>query len=149
METARTILLVEDNRNDILLVQRAFRKANLAHSIQVIEDGDSAVLYLAGGDPYTDRDQYPLPALILLDLKLPRRSGLEVLAWLKQQPDLKRLPVVVLTSSGETIDIHRAYDLGANSYLVKPPSFADLKTMLESLNLYWLTLNQNPQMYLD
>ncbi|MBE9104651.1 response regulator, partial [Nostoc cf. edaphicum LEGE 07299] len=96
-----TILLVEDNHKDVLLLQRALRKANIVNPVQVVNDGDAAVLYLSGEEPYGDRTRYPLPVLILLDLKLPRRSGAEVLMWLRQQPELKRLPVVVFTSSRE------------------------------------------------
>ncbi len=115
-----SILLVEDDSNDILFVQRAFRQVNANNPIRIVKDGDAAVEYLAGEGEYANREQYPLPALILLDLKLPRRSGIEILQWLKQQPGLKRIPVVVLTSSKEGLDVDRSYDLGVNSYLVKP-----------------------------
>ncbi|HEY9632607.1 MAG TPA: response regulator [Coleofasciculaceae cyanobacterium] len=145
-----TILLVEDNPADILLVQRAFRKEELSHvSLQIVKDGDAAVFYLSGKGEYSDRERYPLPMLILLDLKLPRRSGHEVLSWLRQQSELKRLPVVVLTSSRETIDINQAYDSGVNSYLVKPIGFASLLEMLNALNLYWLKLNEYPEVPLS
>lgn len=144
--TNYTILLVEDDPNDVFLIQRAFRKANLANPIQVMKDGEAAVLYLSGQEPYADRDRYPLPMLMLLDLKLPRRSGLEVLEWLKQQPKLKRLPVVVLTSSREHTDLNRAYDLGANSYLVKPVAFDSLLNMVQTLNQYWLIINESPNL---
>ncbi len=96
-----TILLVEDNPKDVLLIQRAFCKANIANPLQVVEDGEAAIRYLLGEEYYSDRTRYPIPILILLDLKLPRKSGAEVLAWLRQQPELKRLSVVVLTSSKE------------------------------------------------
>ncbi len=144
--THYTILLVEDDPNDVFLIQRAFRKANLANPIQVMNDGEAAVQYLSGQEPYADRDRYPLPILMLLDLKLPRRSGLEVLEWLKQQPKLKRLPVVVLTSSREHTDLNRAYDLGANSYLVKPVAFDSLLNMVQTLNQYWLIINERPNL---
>ncbi|MFB2918752.1 MULTISPECIES: response regulator [Aerosakkonema] len=141
-----TILLVEDNPADVLLMKRAFRKEDLSDiSLQVVEDGDAAVLYLSGEGEYCDRERYPIPALILLDLKLPRRSGHEVLAWLRQQPQLKRLPVIILTSSKETIDVNQAYDLGVNSYLVKPPGFGALGEMLKTINLYWLLHNEQPE----
>ena len=144
--THYTILLVEDDPNDVFLIQRAFRKANLANPIQVMNDGEAAVQYLSGQEPYADRDRYPLPMLMLLDLKLPRRSGLEVLEWLKQQPKLKRVPVVVLTSSREHTDLNRAYDLGANSYLVKPVAFDSLLNMVQTLNQYWLIINESPNL---
>lgn len=139
-----TILLVEDDSNDILLIQRAFHRANLVNPLQIVTDGDLAVEYLSGIGKYADRDCYPLPMLMLLDLKLPRRSGLEVLQWLRQQPRLKRLPVVVLTSSKDSSDINNAYDIGVNSYLLKPPSFNDLVEIMRRINLYWLSLNQHP-----
>lgn len=143
------ILLVEDNRDDVLMIQRAFHKANLAMPLHVVSDGDAAVLYLSGQGDYSDRDQYPLPVLMLLDLKLPRKSGLEVLEWLRLQPGLKRLVVVVLTSSKENIDINRAYELGANSYLVKPVRFASLLELVKNLNLYWLVLSEKPEVQPD
>ncbi len=142
----QTILLVEDNPADILLIQRAFRQADLSHiSLQIVRDGDAAVLYLSGEREYLDRERYPLPILMLLDLKLPRRSGHEVLEWLRQQPDIKRLPVIMLTSSREILDVNQAYELGVNSYLVKPIGFAALVEMLKTLNLYWLMLNEPPE----
>lgn len=139
-----TILLVEDDPNDVLLTQRAFRRANLVNPLQVVQDGEAAVLYLGGQGFYANRDRYPLPIIMLLDLKLPRLSGLEVLEWLQQQPELKRLPVVMLTSSRENADLNRAYDLGANSYLFKPVAFDDLLEMVKALNQYWLILNEKP-----
>lgn len=137
-----TILLVEDDANDVTLIRRAFERAKLANPVQVVNDGEQAVAYLAGEGEYADRARYPLPVLILLDLKMPRKSGHEVLEWLKQQPGLKRVPVVVLTSSTETPDVNRAYDLGANSYLVKPVAFDDLLGMVKTLGVYWLILNE-------
>lgn len=141
-----TILLVEDDSNDVLLIQRAFRKSDVVNPIQVVGDGEEAIAYLSGRGPYADRERYPLPVLLLLDLKLPRKSGFEVLEWLRQQPGLKRLPVAVLTSSAETPDINRAYDLGANSYLVKPVRFEGLLRMVQTLNLYWLIINEKPDL---
>jgi CheY-like chemotaxis protein len=146
MTKTQTILLVEDNPVDILLMQRAFRNENFANtSLQIVRDGDAAVFYLNGDGEYSDRDRYPLPAIILLDLKLPRRSGHEVLIWLRQQPELKRLPVVMLTSSRQTPDVKRAYDLGVNSYLVKPVGFASLLEMMQSFNEYWLNYTELPE----
>ncbi len=138
------ILLVEDNPNDVLLIQRSFRKANLSNPVQVAADGEEALAYLAGQPPFADRQRYPLPTLILLDLKLPRKSGLEVLEWLRGQPELKKLVVVVLTSSREAPDVSSAYDLGVNSYLVKPVAPDDLLNIVKTLGLYWLSLNENP-----
>lgn len=146
LKVMQTILLVEDSSVDILLMQRAFRDRIFTNiSLQIVRDGDAAVFYLNGDGEYSDRDRYPLPAIILLDLKLPRRSGHDVLAWLKQQPQLKRLPVVILTSSNQTLDVRRAYDLGVNSYLVKPVGFASLSEMMQSFGEYWLNYTQLPE----
>ncbi len=146
MSQRHTILLVEDNPVDILLMQRAFRNETFTNtSLQIVRDGDAAVFYLNGDGEYSDRARYPLPAIILLDLKLPRRSGHEVLVWLKQQPELKCLPVVMLTSSKETLDVKRAYELGVNSYLVKPIGFASLLEMMQSFNEYWLHYTELPE----
>lgn len=138
------ILLVEDDSNDILFIQRAFRRSKLDNPIQVVRDGDQAVAYLSGKGDYANRNVYPLPAMILLDLKLPRRSGLEVLEWLRNQPVLKRIPVVILTSSKENIDVDRAYDIGVNSYLLKPVNYNALNEMIATLNAFWLKLNCYP-----
>lgn len=141
-----TILLVEDNPKDVILIQRAFRKAEITAPIQVVSDGDAAVAYLSGQEPYSNRVHYPLPELILLDLKLPRRSGSEVLTWLRQQPGIKRLPVVVLTASREYADVNQVYDLGVNAYMVKPVAFNDLVEIVKTLNLHWLIFNEKPQL---
>jgi CheY-like chemotaxis protein len=133
------ILLVEDNPDDVLLMQRAFRKLNLLNPLTVLEDGQRAVEYLTGFCDASAAED--VPALILLDLKLPRRSGLEVLSWIREQPKLRRCPVVILTSSKEAPDVRTAYDLGANSYLIKPVEFQSFLDMVGTLNLYWLVLN--------
>ncbi len=140
-----TILVVEDNPTDVLLIRRAFEKSKLVNPIQFVGDGDAAVDYLAGRGAYEDRRRFPLPILILLDLKLPKRSGLEVLQWLRSQDTLKRLPVVILTSSKQDRDVNAAYDIGVNSYLVKPVEFDGLLEMLKTVNLYWLMLNEHPR----
>ena len=139
------ILLVEDDYNDVLLIQRAFRKAKIKPLVSNVYDGDEVLLYLKGKGKYADREQYPVPLLVLLDLKLPRRSGLEVLAWIRQQPELRRLLVVVLTSSQEDSDLVQAYDLGANSYLVKPINFQDFVRLVELIDAYWFKTNQVPR----
>lgn len=135
------ILLVEDNPDDVLLARRAVRKAALPVSMQVADDGDEAVAYLGGSGRFVERSRYPLPALVLLDLKLPKRPGLEVLRWVRSRPELDTTPVVVLTSSSEDEDIQQAYALGANSYLQKPVAFNGLVQLLGVLDLYWLKNN--------
>lgn len=138
------ILLVEDDSNDVLFIQRAFRRSKLENSMQVVRDGDEAVAYLSGDGKYADRNLYPLPGMILLDLKLPRRSGLEVLEWIRNQPVIKRIPVVILTSSKENADVNTAYDIGVNSYLLKPVNYNALNEMIDTLNAFWLRLNCYP-----
>ena len=140
--TANTVLLVEDNPSDVFIVQRTFQKLKLQSSIQVASDGDEAIAYLSGTGKYSNREQFPLPTVILLDLKLPRRSGFEVLEWLKAQPILRRLPVVVLTSSKQPSDINQAYDQGANSYLVKTVNPRDSEDLGRIIYDYWLNCNQ-------
>ena len=136
-----TVLLVEDNIDDVLLTQRAFRKAGVHATLQVAGDGDEAVAYLRGDGPYADRIAHPVPSLVLLDWKLPRRSGREVLRWVRQQPQFVALPVVVLTSSREQEDIDHAYGEGANSYLQKPVMLENLTELSSRIEGYWLRTN--------
>ena len=140
-----TILVVEDNPTDVMLIRRAFEKSKLANPVHVVGDGDAAVAYLSGEGTFAVREKFALPILMLLDLKLPKRSGLEVLEWLRMQATLKRIPVVVLTSSQQDRDVNAAYDIGVNSYLVKPVEFDGLLQMLKTVNLYWLMLNERPR----
>ncbi len=142
------VLLVEDDPNDVFLVRRAFSKASIPHPLEVVTDGDAAVAYLGGAPPFEDPARFRHPFLILLDLKLPKRSGLEVLEWLRGQAVLKRIPVVVLTSSAQAPDVNQAYELGANSYLVKPVEFAELLEMMRTVQRYWGGLNMRPEISL-
>ena len=142
----RTILHVEDDPNDVLLIARALRKAEGSAQVQVVNDGEQAVNYLGGTGSFSQREQFPLPSLVLLDLKLPRKSGLEVLEWIRGQPGLRRVPVVMLTSSKQPIDINRAYDLGASAYLVKPVNFDALVQMLKMIDSFWLGINEPPNL---
>jgi CheY-like chemotaxis protein len=137
-----TILHVEDDPNDVLLVNRAIQKTNSAIVVRSVEDGDQALAYLSGKDRFGERDEHPLPNLVLLDLKLPRKSGLEVLGWIRQQAPLKRMIVVIFTSSKHDQDINLAYELGANSYLVKPVGFEALQETVKQIDRYWGRLNQ-------
>ena len=140
------ILLAEDDPNDVLLIQRAFQRSLVANPMQVVRDGEEVLAYLKGEHPFSDRERHPLPVLMLMDLKMPRKTGLEVLEWVRQQPGLKRLPIIVLTSSNQSPDINRAYELGANSYLVKPAGFDSLLELVKNLDVYWLILNEKPEL---
>ena len=135
---------MEDDANDLRLIRKALRRTNFLNPVEVVRDGESALDYLLGKGEYADRNRYPLPELVLLDLNLPKYSGFEILEKLGSQPNLSRLPVIVLTSSTKSADINRAYDLGANSYLVKPDSFEDLVKLVDGINLYWLLFNHSP-----
>ncbi|MDD5302943.1 MAG: response regulator [Elusimicrobia bacterium] len=141
-----SILLVEDDPDDVFFLEEAFKRADMAGALRVVRDGEEAVAYLLGQAAYADRRLFPLPSLILLDLKLPRKSGLEVLEWRRHQPEVKKIPVVVLTSSLSDADIASAYELGANSYLVKPIDSGAQLEMVKALRLYWIGLNKAPEM---
>jgi CheY-like chemotaxis protein len=142
MTTHRAILLVEDNEDDVFLMKRALQGASVTNPLLVVEDGQAAIDYLSGAGQYHDRTNHPLPAIVFLDLKLPFKSGHEVLAWIREQPELQGLIVVVLTSSGEPSDLSKSYQLGANSYVVKPPTAPQLLEMAKAFKWYWLEYNQ-------
>jgi two-component system response regulator len=140
----KPILLVEDNEDDVRLTLRAFQKNRIMNEVVVVSDGVDALAYLRaaaepGGGPARE-----LPAVILLDLKLPKMDGLEVLRQIRADPRLRRQPVVILTSSKEEQDIFKSYDLGANSYIRKPVDFEQFCQALHQLGLYWLILNEAP-----
>jgi CheY-like chemotaxis protein len=137
------ILMAEDDDNDVFLIKRAFHQAQFENPLQVVETGDQAIAYLKGDAHYNDREKYPIPALVLLDLKMPGKNGFEVLSWIRQHPEFNSTPVVVLTSSQESADINRAYALGANSYLVKPASFLSLVEMINRLKEYCKFTNES------
>ncbi len=140
----KTILLVEDDSSDAELLIRAFKKAGVQNPIRHLDNGDAALFYLQGIDTYIDRDKNPLPALILLDLKLPGMSGLELLRWLRQQKNLRRIPVLILTSENDARLMDAAYDAGANSYLLKSVSPDEIERVVNLITNYWLNLNESP-----
>ena len=139
-----TILLVEDNPSDIDLTKRAFEKGHITNTLVVAEDGQEALDYIFGNGKYADRDISQIPTLILLDLKLPKIDGLEVLRRVRATEKIKRLPVVILTSSKEEQDIAASYDLGVNSYIRKPVDFNQFAEAIKHLGLYWLIINEPP-----
>lgn len=128
------VLLVEDNHDDTLFFKRAFAKAGLPCVVHSVEDGQMAVEYLLGEGPYGDRSKYPLPSYLFLDLKMPRKSGIELLEWMRGQPELQHLPVAILTSSKEPLDVKRAYELGARTYCIKPVENARLQALVQALH---------------
>jgi CheY-like chemotaxis protein len=137
------ILLIEDNRNDEILARRALQKNSITVPLIVAHDGVEAIDFLMGTGSYAHRDVRQLPALILLDLKLPRMDGLEVLRRLRAHEPTCRLPVVVLTSSDEENDVKRSYELGINSYIRKPVDFNEFVATVKQLSLYWLQFRDN------
>jgi CheY-like chemotaxis protein len=141
-----TVLIAEDSHDDFFLIQRAFRKAEINADLKWVKDGSEAKAYFMGENPYESRQQFPLPMLVIADLKMPKMNGFELLHWVRTRPEWRRIPFVVLTSSSQGPDINRAYDMGANSYLVKPGRFEDLLQMSQALKTYWLTLNQSPEL---
>ena len=140
---SKIILLVEDNPSDVGLTQRALAKSHVANELVVAEDGQEALDYLFGAGAHVGREVTELPALVLLDLKLPRVDGLEVLRQIRADERTRRLPVVILTTSREEPDVAQSYDLGANSYIRKPVDFTQFAQAVENLGLYWLVLNES------
>jgi CheY-like chemotaxis protein len=142
------ILIVDDNSDDVLLLERAFRKCNLAYPILTVSDGEGAIAYLAGSGEYANRIIYPLPGLMMLDIRLPRKSGIEVLWWVRQQPQLRHLPVVALVQGLGSIDTSRALVAGADACLQKPVSPDDLLSVMRRMNLQWME-HSEPRQYGD
>jgi CheY-like chemotaxis protein len=142
------VLLVEDDSSDAWLIQRAFGKLAVAVPMIRLSNGDDAVAYLSGDAPYENRAAHPMPSVVVLDIKLPRRSGFEVLEWLRsQQSALRRMPVIMLTSSRHNADVNRAYDLGANSYVAKPETGPQMEELASNFQTYWLEMNEAPDLH--
>jgi CheY-like chemotaxis protein len=144
MPARETILLVDDSEDDQILVREAFSRVQINALLQTVSSGDEAIAYLRGDGPFGNRNDFPMPSLVLLDLKMPRKSGFEVLEWIRTQVQLRTLRVVVLTASDAIWDIQRAYQLNATSFLVKPVDFQEFKAMCELLRIYWIGLNVTP-----
>lgn len=137
MKLSKTILLVEDDRDDVFIFERALKAARIVNPVMVVKTGKDAMDYLSHQGDYTDREKYPLPFVIFLDLKLPYLDGFEVLSWIRAQPALQSIVVVVLSGSDETRDHQKAYALGARTYLVKPPQAKDIQLFVDSMVSYW------------
>ena len=132
-----TILLVEDDENDAMLMKMAFQKNNIPNPVHWAKDGLEAIEYLNGTEVYADRKLYPFPEVLILDLKMPRMSGLELLAWIREHPEFRVIPTIIMTSSRQDLDIEKAYSLGANTYMVKPCSSEELAKMVKTAHEYW------------
>ncbi len=142
MATNSPILLVEDNEDEVFILKRALKEAGIENPLHIVDDGQEAIDYLTGNDQFEDRTRYPLPTMVLLDLKLPLKSGHEVLAWIRQQGPYQSMIVIVLSSSEEPADIQRAYRLGANSYLLKPTTSEQFVDIVKAFKAYWLDNNR-------
>ncbi len=144
IENSRLVLVADDNYDDVHLLEFAWATAKCPARLQALHDGDEALQYLSGHGQFADRKQFPLPALLLLDLKMPRKDGFEVLQWLRRDQLLVRLPVIVLTASLHKSDVDRAYELGANAFLVKPVEIQQLVSMVKAIESFWLHHNRSP-----
>ena len=140
----KNILYAEDDPTDAIIFSMAFKRALLPAVLHIVDDGLAAVDWLGGKGQYSDREQFPEPDILILDLKMPKKNGFEVLQWVRSQADLRRLLVVVLTSSNLQADVDRAYESGANSYLVKPIEFNEMANMIQRFEAYWTELNRFP-----
>jgi CheY-like chemotaxis protein len=138
------VLHLDDDENDTVLLQLAFSHVGLKNPLRAVKDGVEAIDYLAGRGPYADRARHPLPTLVLLDLKTPRRTGIEVLQWIRSQDEVARIVVIMLTASANQGDVDQAYRAGANAYLVKPSGFDELLTIVRLIADFWLNLNRFP-----
>src|SRR4051812_14298670 len=143
MNAEPTILLVDDSENDRVLMSVAFKKAQFIRPFQAVGGGEEAIAYLKGVGIYSDRNQFPLPAVVLLDLNMPKQNGFDVLQWWRAETSLRRLSMIVLTTSLRAEDVERAFDLGASGFLVKPATLNDLVTMMRRLR-DWLEINHFP-----
>lgn len=141
------ILLAEDEEDYMLLIRDAFRRAGIRNPLYVVWNGEEMIHYLKGQGKYADRAEYPLPDLLLLDLKMPRMNGFEVLEWVRNQPSLAHLRILVLTSSDEKRDVDKAYQLGANSFMVKPIEFEELTELSRFIKNFWLDASRSPETF--
>jgi CheY-like chemotaxis protein len=141
------ILIAEDNEDHVLLLRRALQKGEFLDPVFVAKNGEETIAYLNGDGKYANRHEYPLPVLLLLDLKMPGKNGFEVLEWIRQQPGLKRLRIVVLTTWDAPQDVNRAYELGANAFMVKPFKKDQYVQLIDAIKGYWLSMSAAPDLH--
>jgi CheY-like chemotaxis protein len=132
------ILLVEDSPDDVLLIERVFNRADFNHPLRTVTDGEKAIEYLKGLEEYSDRAAYPYPGLVILDLKMPGLGGFDVIRWMRGHPQAKLVPIIVISGSSEPADVNRAYELGANAFMVKPANHRALEQLLSTIGEFWL-----------
>ena len=142
------MLLFEDDDNDAFLLQRALKKADINNPVKRVTDGQQGMDYLAGVGPYADRSKFPFPRVVLLDLKMPRKGGMEVLEWMKSHPEFKVIPTIIFTASKEQQDVAMSYGLGANCFITKPSKFEDLEYLMHILHEFW-RLCEKPEQIRD
>jgi len=144
MNSNKAILLVEDDENDILLFERSARNASIQDALAIVRDGQEAIEYLSGHEQFADRARFPLPSLVLLDIKMPRKTGLDVLEWMSDKPHLRGMPVIMFSSSPRSDDVAQAYRLGASAFVVKPSSFERRNELVRVIKIFWLEFNHAP-----
>ena len=147
MKECPVILVAEDDEDYVILIRQVFQKAHIPNPIHVVWNGEEAISYLKGEGKYSNRDEYPLPDIFLLDLKMPRINGFEVLKWVRSQPNLSSLRILVLTSSDEIRDVNQAYQMGANSFLVKPMDFEDFTHLSRLIADFWFKASRTPETF--
>jgi CheY-like chemotaxis protein len=149
MKGERCVLLAEDDANDVLLLQLAFREAEIHNPLYVVNDGQEAIDYLSGAAKFADRSRFPFPDLLILDLKMPRKTGIDVLQWLAEEEAMRCLPTIMLSSSTHPGDIEKAYRLGVNAFVVKSPGTAERTEFARIIKRFWLALNELPLICTD
>lgn len=146
MTIRRCVLLAEDEPNDVFLLKHAFEKASVENPLYTVSDGQEAIDYLSGTGKFSDRIQFPFPNLLILDLKMPRKTGLQVLQWLQNDQKLRNLPTIILSSSAHPDDVDKAYLLGANAFIVKPLSVQERTELARMIKCFWLVMNEPPSL---
>ena len=149
MRTDRCVLLAEDDPNDVFFLQHAFKEAGIRNPLLAVGDGQEAIEYLSGVGKFSDRNRFPFPGLLILDLKMPRKTGLDVLQWLRQEDELRCVPTIMLSSSAHPTDVEKAYRLGVNAFVVKPPGTSQRAELARMIKSFWLTLNEAPLVCTD